>query len=67
MLFPMIEASEFVSHEASFALVFDAADGTASTDTVQDQREAFADLRNGDRRRPVFFPDELLLPGTTLR
>ena len=67
MLFPMIEASEFVSYEASFALVLDAAGGTASADAVQDQREAFADLRNGDRRRPVFFPDGFLLPGTTLR
>ena len=60
MLFPMIEASEFVSHEASLALVLDAAGGTASADAVQDQREAFADLRDGDRRRPVFFPDGLL-------
>ncbi len=67
MLCPMIEASEFVSYEASFALVLDAAGGTASADAVQDQREAFADLRDGDRRRPVFSPYGLLSPGTTLR
>ena len=63
----MIEASEFVSYEASFALVLDAAGGTASADAVKDQREAFADLRNGDRRGPVFSPGGLLLPGTTLQ
>jgi len=63
----MIEASKFVSHEASFALVLDAAGGTASADVVEDQGEAFADLRNGDRRRPFFFPDGLPSPGTTLR
>ena len=67
MLFPVIEASEFVSDEASFAFVLDAAGGTASAGTVQDQRDAFADLRNGNRRRPFFFPDGLLSPGTTWR
>lgn len=34
MSLPMVEASEFVSYEASLALVFDAGVGTASADAV---------------------------------
>ena len=56
MLLPMIQASKLVSDQALFPFAMNSAGCIASGYTVEDQRDGFADLLNGDCRCRLFFP-----------
>ncbi len=52
----MVKASKFVASEPLFSLALDVGGSTALTGASENAADAFANLLNGDRRRPFFFP-----------
>ena len=64
MLFPMIEARKLVALQALLALLQHMRHRSTLKRLVQDQRNALANLRDGDRRGPFFFPVRFPVRGT---
>ena len=67
MLFPVIQACEFVSLESLLTFATDSGVGIAFGGTMQDLRYAFADLWHSDRRSDLFFLVELPQSGKNRR
>ena len=52
----MVKASKFVASEPLLSLALDVGGSTALTGASENAADAFANLLNGDRRRPFFSP-----------
>src|SRR6516165_2298571 len=65
MLPPVIETSKLIALQALLALLQPIRKLPTLKRLVQDQGNALTNLRQGDRRGPVFSPDRFPAPGTT--
>ena len=61
----MIEPGEFVASEFSLSLADNLLLRVTLPHVMRYDGKRFAKLRDGDSRRPFFFPDELRAPETT--
>ncbi len=54
----MVKASKFVANETLLSFVMEAGGSIALMGASEDGTDAFANLRDGDRGCPFFFPSE---------
>ncbi len=63
-LFPVVEASKLIALQSLLTLLEHVQLRAALKCLVQDQGDAVANLREGERRGPFFSPERFLAPGT---
>ena len=58
--FVMVESCQLISLQPTRAIFGDSLGGVAACSSVEQERQALADLGYRDRRRPFFFPAVIL-------